>query len=216
MAIDTTSPRPRRALLSAAAGAFGALVAQAVIPRSAVDAANGDPLVLGSATNTAVTTTRLSNTSDSPVLEVVTDDSGFVNGTAISGVTTSGDGTGVAGITTSGRGVAGYAGSAVGIAVQGHSPLGIGVYAKSENAVALKVDGKVSLSRSGRTWIRAGHSTLTVNVPGTTASSRVFAVLASNRPSRYVRAVVPSTNGFTVYLNASAISDSVVTWFILD
>jgi hypothetical protein len=51
---------------------------------------------------------------------------------------------------------------------------------------------------------------------GTTASSRIFAVVASNRPGRYVRAVVPTANAFTVYLNATATSDSVVAWFVLD
>ena len=88
--------------------------------------------------------------------------------------------------------------------------------AKSESGLALSVAGKAHFSRSGRTWIRAGHASLTVALAGTTSASRVFAILASNRAGRYVRAAVPSTNSFTVYLNANAISDSVVAWFVLD
>ena len=57
MAIDTSSPRSRRALLSAAVGGIAALVAGAVVPHSSAEAANGDPLVLGSATNAASATT---------------------------------------------------------------------------------------------------------------------------------------------------------------
>ena len=215
MTIDTTTPRPRRALLSAAAGAFGALVAEAVIPRPTVKAANGDPLHLGSLTNTATLTTRLSSSQDSPVLEVATIGSESFNGTAISGTAMSGDGSGVAGVTTAGRAVVGVA-QGTGSGVKGDSFQGIGVHATSSDGVALQVDGKVRFSRSGRTWIRAGHATLTVNMLGTTASSRIFAVVASNRPGRYVRAVVPTANAFTVYLNATATSDSVVAWFVLD
>jgi hypothetical protein len=214
MTIDATTPRSRRMLLSAAAGAVGALVAQAVVPRSAVEAANGDPLVLGSATNAATATTKLTNTAAGPVLHVQTNESQGVSGFAMYGDATTGFGVG--GNATSGRGVVGTSFSGVG--VEGHSPTGIGVYAKSENDIGtgLWVDGKVHFSRSGRTWIRAGQASLKIAAQGTAGNSRVFAVLASNRPGRYVRAVVPTTNAFTVYLNASALSDSVVTWFILD
>ena len=221
MTIDITTPRSRRRLLSAAAGAIGALAAEAVIPRAAVEAANGDPFILGSATNAATSTTRLSSGDDSPVLEVATIGSESFAGTAISGTALNGDGEGVTGITTTGRGVVGVAHGA-GIAVKGDATAqvgtgtGIGVQAMSTYGIALQVDGKVRFSRSGRTWIRTGHSSLTLNVRGTTGSSRVFAILSSNRPGRYVRAVVPTTDAFTVYLNASATSDSVVTWFILD
>jgi len=214
MAIDTTSPRTRRTLLSAAAGAVGAPVAQVVLPRSAVEAANGDPLVLGSASNVSTASTTLSSVTSLIVLHVDTNDSQGVHGPAILGTATSGSG--VVGSATTGSGVVGDAGASSGIGVFGHAPVGIGVYAKSENAVALKVDGKVQFNRSGKAWIRAGQASLTLSIPGTAPTSRIFAVLASNRPSRYVRAAVPGTGSFTVYLNASALSDSVVSWFILD
>jgi hypothetical protein len=220
MAIDTSSPRSRRALLSAAAGAIAALVADTVVPDASVEAANGDPLILGSQTNTATTTTKIVTNPSTPGFEVLfveTAESIAIRGhstndAAIVGGTTRG--WGVSGGASTGIGTGGD--STSGIGVLGHSSKGTGVLAQSETGLALSVNGKARFSRSGRTWIRAGHSSLTITVAGTTPSSRVFAILASNRASRYVRAAVPATDRFTVYLNASAISDSVVAWFILD
>lgn len=61
MAIDTASPRSRRALLSAALGAGAATVAAAIRPLS-TDADSGDPWILG-ANNEADNGTTLRNTS---------------------------------------------------------------------------------------------------------------------------------------------------------
>ncbi len=55
-----------------------------------------------------------------------------------------------------------------------------------------------------------------ISLAGVASNSRVFAVLASNRSGRYVRAVVPTTNSFTIYLNTTVTSTTVVTWFVLD
>jgi hypothetical protein len=81
---------------------------------------------------------------------------------------------------------------------------------------ALKVVGKVSFNRSGRKQIGAGKSSVVVSLPGVTTSSKIFAVLATNRSGRYVRAVVPGTNQFTIYLNASYTSASYIAWMVLD
>ncbi len=93
-----------------------------------------------------------------------------------------------------------------------------GVLARGVSAtgLALSVIGKAKFSRSGRTTIGAGRSTLTVSLNGVTSGSKVFAVLHSNRSGRYVRAVVPTTNRFTVYLNTTVTSASFVAWFVLD
>jgi hypothetical protein len=98
------------------------------------------------------------------------------------------------------------------------SPGATGVYAFAidTSAYALKVSGKVVFSRSGRSTIGAGKSTLVVNYAGVTASSRVFAQLASNRSGRYVRAVVASTGKFTIYLNTTVTSSTYVIWWILN
>lgn len=58
MALDTSSARSRRSLLTAALGAAAATAVAAVTPREAVDAANGDNLVIGQ-TNTATGPTVL-------------------------------------------------------------------------------------------------------------------------------------------------------------
>lgn len=71
-------------------------------------------------------------------------------------------------------------------------------------------------SRSGRTALAKGKTSLKVTLGGVTSASKVFAVLASNASGRYVRAVVPTTGSFTVYLNTSLAATAYVTWFVLD
>ena len=95
---------------------------------------------------------------------------------------------------------------------------GYGVHALNFNptGVALRVDGKVQFSRAGKTTIGTGKSSLTINLAGVSANSRVFAVLHSNRSGRYVRAVVPGTNYFTVYLNTTVTSATFVAWFVIN
>ena len=107
-----------------------------------------------------------------------------------------------------GWGVAGYANGTSG---------SIGVYAQADlPSRALYVDGKTHFSRSGRSTIGAGRSSITINLTGTSSASRVFAVLHSNRAGRYVRAVVPTTGKFTIYLNTTVTSATYVAWFVLD
>ena len=55
-----------------------------------------------------------------------------------------------------------------------------------------------------------------VTLAAATSSTRVFAVLHSNRSGRYVRAVVPTTGSFTIYLNTTVTSSTYVAWFALD
>ena len=82
--------------------------------------------------------------------------------------------------------------------------------------VALDVRGKVKFSRSGRVTILSGRSSIKVNLLGVTTSSRVFAVLHSNRSGRYVRAVVPTTGSFTIYLNTTVTSNTFIAWFVVN
>ena len=63
--------------------------------------------------------------------------------------------------------------------------------AKSATDVALDVRGKVKFSRSGRSTIGAGKSSSSVTLAGVSSSSRIFAVLHSNRPGRWVRRSSP-------------------------
>jgi hypothetical protein len=84
------------------------------------------------------------------------------------------------------------------------------------NDVALDVRGKAKFSRSGRATIGSGRSSIKINVTGVTWSSLVFAVLRSNRSGRYVRAVVPTTGSFTIYLNTTVTSSTYVVWFVVN
>jgi hypothetical protein len=98
------------------------------------------------------------------------------------------------------------------------SPGGIGIYAfaSSTDRRALYVDGKVGFRRSGKATISAGHSSIVVNLTGVSASSMVFAQIASNRSGRWVRAVVPTTGKFTVYLNTTVTAATFVIWWVIN
>jgi hypothetical protein len=91
---------------------------------------------------------------------------------------------------------------------------GIGVYAAVDiaSALALRVEGRAEFTRSGRATVSAGAKKKTVTLAGCTSSTLVFAVLASNRTGRYVRAVVPGSGSFVIYLNADVASNSTVAW----
>ena len=120
-----------------------------------------------------------------------------------------------------GTGVYGFSGASVPAApastgVFGYSDSGTGVYAKAATGTALYVNGKAKFSRSGRSTIGSGKSSLVVNLAGVTTSSLVFAVLYSNRSGRYVRAVTPTTGKFTIYLNTTVTSSTYVSWFVVN
>ena len=93
-------------------------------------------------------------------------------------------------------------------------PSGVGVVASAgdPSVRALRVEGRAEFTRSGRTTITAGHSTRAVTLAGCTSSTIVFAVLASNRSGRYVRAAVPASGKFTIYLNSTVSSATTVAW----
>ena len=93
---------------------------------------------------------------------------------------------------------------------------GVLALGKTSSDLALEVVGKVKFSRSGRSNISSGASSKLIYVAGVTTSSKVFAVLHSNRSGRYVRAVVVATGRFRIYLNASVSSTTSVAWFVLD
>ncbi len=116
-----------------------------------------------------------------------------------------------------GSGVVGF--GAVGVEGDANSSagsIGVRAFAPSTAQIALKVTGKVSLSRSGRTTMSSRTSSKAISLAGVTSTSKVFAVLASNRSGRYIRAIVPASGKFTIYLNTTLSSSAVVSWFVLD
>lgn len=94
---------------------------------------------------------------------------------------------------------------------------GIGVLAFGDAAsTALRVEGKVHFSRSGRVAMSSGKSSKAVTLAGATSGSKIFAVLATSETGRFVRAVVPAAGKFTIYLNTTLATAAVVSWFVLD
>lgn len=138
------------------------------------------------------------------------------NRTGVHGV--SGIGTGVAGDSGTGFGVVGASDDGTGVRGLGSRAGSVGVHAisLSSGGTALRVEGKASFDRSGRTLIAANRSSLVVDLAGVTPTSKIFAVLATNRSGRWVRAVVAGTDKFTVYLNIAVASQSTISWFVLD
>lgn len=114
-------------------------------------------------------------------------------------------------------GVEGYGGVGVaGYAFDAPGTEGVRAQAFSTSSIALRVIGKVRLSRSGRRSMASGTRSKAILLAGTTATSKVFAVLSTNEAGRWVRAVVPAAGKFTILLNANLTSSAVVSWFVLD
>lgn len=243
MASEPNAPRSRRALLAAAAGAAGAVAATAALPLTTL-AADGDSIIIGATDNAGTSETTLTQATDGEVgLRIVNATTGAAALVGTAGdqtnVATDTSWTGVYGfaptnpdasffsagvwgdsedVGTYGFGNIGVMGDGA-IGVIGRADTGgIGVQARNFNTtqVALQVIGKVQFSRSGRATIGSGKASVKVTLPGTTTSSRVFAVLHSSRPGRYVRAVVPTTGSFTIYLNTTVTSSTYVAWFVIN
>ncbi|HEX2470921.1 MAG TPA: hypothetical protein VHK05_10045 [Candidatus Limnocylindrales bacterium] len=246
MASDSNAPRSRRALLTAAAGAAGAMAASAALPLTA--AAAPTPMSTEqdnpSTAQTSVTQSaagfiafKASTTNpDRAGLVGATGDQTDTNESfsAYTGVygfapaapiDFSGFGSGVWGdspdVGVAGSGFVGVRGDgAYGMVAAGFTGGGTGLLAWGGDGsgadIALDVRGKVKFSRSGRVTILSGRSTIKVNLVGVTTSSRVFAVLHSNRSGRYVRAVVPTTGSFTIYLNTTVTANTFIAWFVIN
>ena len=256
MASDPNAPRSRRALLTAAAGAAGAMAVSAAAPLTA--SAVPTPMLTEqdnpSTAQTSVTQStsgavafkvRTTNADAAALLASTGSETGIATDTSFTGVygwapeapivvppATQYEGSGVWGdspddgvVGTGGlTGVLGIGGGAgvVGLGDDGvvgeGSTTGAGVraFGATTTSVALAVHGKVTFSRSGRVTIAAGKSSIKVTLAGTTTSSRVFAVLHSNRSGRYVRAVVPTTGSFTIYLNTTVTASTFIAWFVIN
>jgi hypothetical protein len=89
-------------------------------------------------------------------------------------------------------------------------------YGATSSSPALQVNGKMKFNRAGRKTISAGKSSLVVTMAGVTTTSKILAVLNSNRSGRYVRAVVAGSGKFTIYLNSSVSSSTYVAYFVYD
>ena len=97
------------------------------------------------------------------------------------------------------------------------TPDGAGVWAESTviGGLALAVSGRAAFSRSGKATVRSGNNKKVVTLAGCTAATLIIAVLAQNRAGRYVRAAVPASGKFTIYLNQNVGSNTKVSWIAL-
>jgi hypothetical protein len=259
MASEELKPRSRRALLTAAAGAAGALAASAAMPLTAA-AVDPDSVTKNQDNATTLTTSVTDSGAGSTAfaghstgtgtgygLEGTSLGAGGVVGwsvsapdvswfqpafTAYTGVFGSaptnpdpefgstgvwGDSPDIGVYGTGSGGVVGYGGIGVeGDANTQAGSVGVWAWAPTTSQYALRVTGKVNFSRSGRKSMLSGRSNVAVGLPGVTATSKVFAVLATSESGRWVRAVVPAANKFTIYLNTTLSSSAVVSWFVLD
>src|SRR5215203_5878468 len=132
-----------------------------------------------------------------------------------SGVYGSGNITGVLGdVGTGGTGVYGFTGSTNAPA----PPAGVGVYARAATTsqTALQVAGKVKFSRSGRVAISEGSTSKLVSMAGVTDTSYVIATLQTSASGLYVRAVVPASGQFRIYLSKAAPKRVVVGYLVVN
>lgn len=235
MSIEMTTPRSRRAILAAAAGAAAIGVASALERPSPVRAATDGDVVLGQ-TNAATTTTEI--TSDADLVDVfaarsTTGGSGLVGeshqGTGVLGIGAHGvegssdTGMGVLGVSETGTGVLGHI-TLSGSGVRGHSfsAGGVGVFASAEAGTALKVSGKATFSRSGRASVRAGRSYVDVDLRakgGLAGTPLAFANLLAYRVGVHVAAVrvnTPAVGMLRIQLNKAVASSTNVAWLVLN
>jgi len=145
-----------------------------------------------------------------------------VFGTGAVGVVGSGDG--------AGNGVHGFSGDSTinvppaGTGVHGYAGTGAayGVYASaaSTSQTALYVGGQVRLSSSGRVSIGATSASRFITMAGVTTSSYIVATLQTvpytYNPPCFIRAVVPTTGGFTIYLSRTAGKTVVVGYVVIN
>lgn len=215
MALETvlmTAVSTRRALLAGSLGALGAYFAQAFGQPRSVRATDGDVIHVGDEL-TATSVTKITNTANAdPVFWAESS-----SGVAVVAKSSGHDGiqshslgsSGVTGTTNGGRGLYGIAFDANGTGVRAEAPGG---------GTALQVAGRAKFSTSGRLTFGAGQSSIFKTGVPVGGLSLVLAVLQTNRPGIYVRAVVPypSTDSFRIYLNAAVPGTTHVAWFVLE
>jgi hypothetical protein len=246
MTSDPNALRSRRAILAAAAGSAAAVAASAALPLGAAAAPvnmqteQDNPTVA----ETSITLTDPDETSPeaafksvntgtaaAAIVALIGDQTNVSTDTSFTGAYAFAPTNPTVGFVSAGVwgdsedwGVYGSGGVGVfgdgffGVVGRAQDGGGAGVTAIgfTDNTVALDVQGKVKFSRSSRVSIGTGKSSVKVTKGGVTSSSRIFAVLASNRSGRYVRAVVPTTGSFTIYLNTTLTSAAFVNYFIIN
>jgi hypothetical protein len=215
-----SKPPSRRALLAGALGGLGALAASAIGRASPVQAANGDPVVVGGThTGTGITQIQATGGSAFHGLSTFNGGAGLI-GSALSATETN---YGVLGQSagSTGFGVYGYAyaasGTTVGVLGRSSSPSGVGVQGQSSNGLALRANGRAQFSTSGVATINAGSTSKTIT-PGVNVTSGSF-VLLTPKANIGTRALWFTTdapnNRFTIRMSSARSSGTKVAWLLL-
>lgn len=196
----------REAIIGALALAAGSLLASR--PKAAM-AQTGDPVTAGGSVYTGAGNTFYLNTGGTPAGTEIAQAMINRNGTGGSPVQAFG-GVVMPSAPATSAGVWGFAWAA------GH----YGVHAEHDSSAgtALKVEGRVALSRSNTARITRGHSGCTVTVPsGVDPASMILATLQGSAGTgvylRYAKRATATT--FTLKLNRAATSTVTVAWMIL-
>ena len=93
---------------------------------------------------------------------------------------------------------------------------GVLALAAGPTDIGLEVEGKVVFSRSGKAKVSKNKSSCKVSLDGVSTSSRIFAVCYTNRSARWVRAAVPHSGYFYIYMNAKVSATTYVSWWVLN
>jgi hypothetical protein len=213
--------KSRRQVLGFGAAAATAIVGVEVAAAGPAAAADGEPVLLGSANQANNPTVIEVVDSGQPGLHVVSrSDSG-----SIMGENSSSDGYGMSssgahiGLNAVGGDIGVYSVCDYGIGVQAVTYDGVAVEARTavDAGHALKVDGAVSFSRSGRATIQPGRRSVTVTaaVRGTTSA---LATLQSRQPGVFIEAAIPDSVNRTlkIWLNRSVRLPVQVAWLLID
>ena len=221
MAIDTASPRSRRALLGAGLGALAATAASALGGSTIAEASSS--VVLGGS-NAEKTTTAINNTATSSAAVAISGHLTHATGSAASaGVRGQDDGTngtGIAGFATNGataRGV--YGQSTAGRGVEGASASGIGVFGHSTSAAGVRGNsasgtGVLGASPTGYgVWGDSphggvyGHSSTGNGVFGSSAAIGASGVHGENAASQGYGVSAAAAGGAGIGVYGSATGD---------
>ncbi len=187
---------------------------------TAADAANGDPVILGSF-NSASNRTEVAATTGDGFEGYTSDPNSSYAG--VSGQN-GGGGNGVAGVSSNGNGAYGFTFSPIASGVYGENNYGGygvagratngGVAVLADNAdgtgVALRTTGKLQFqNRSGIVKIASGQKFVTVTLTGVTATSMVTATVQQTG-GFFVQAAVPAAGSFKIYINKAPVSPATV------
>jgi hypothetical protein len=205
----------RRKVLASVLAAVAGAAALAMGKPTDAEGANGSPVILGQ-TNDATATTTVSCTGTHAV-EAFSD-----AGDAFRGISSGPNSSGVfgAGDDDTGYGVFGYHTASAARAALGAPDAAL--WASQYGAPwALKVVGKVSLSRAGRAIIKAGKKSVDVDLHslgGLAGTPVAIGNMMSYRSGVWVVAVrpnIPSAGWLRITLNKAVESDARVAWLVI-